>query len=256
MGLAALSTCAGGGHVDARRDGSLDLRFGPAHPDDRAGAVFRAPGHPVQRIPPHPRAPRARAHGRSGDLSVRPRRDHAGTAGLPLPAAAVRLERPHRSVAGQSAARPVAGGLGAAARAGHALRRRALARGGRGHRAGPGGDAGRAAPLRHALEPAAAARQLQVQPIARAAVGLRGLRAAGRAALARRDRDLRGARAPGARDRAAGGAGADRERARRRRRQPRRRARGRARGVRARADHAGGALHRHLRGVSGARSAV
>ena len=42
--------------------------------------------------------------------------EHAGAAGLPLPAAAVRHRRPHRSVAGEGAARPVAGGLGAAAR--------------------------------------------------------------------------------------------------------------------------------------------
>ena len=43
--------------------------------------------------------------------------------------------------------------------------------------------------------------ELQVQPLAAAAAGLRDLRARGRAALARGDRDLRGARAPGARDR-------------------------------------------------------
>src|SRR6185437_11564233 len=41
-----------------------------AHPDDRAGAVLRAPGHSFQRVPPHPRAHRARAYGRSRDVPL------------------------------------------------------------------------------------------------------------------------------------------------------------------------------------------
>ena len=43
-----------------------------AHPDDRARAVLRAARHAVQRVPPHPRAHRARPPGRSRHVSVRP----------------------------------------------------------------------------------------------------------------------------------------------------------------------------------------
>ena len=43
------------------------------NPDDRAGAVLRAPGHAVQRIPPHPRAARAGPYRRSRHVSVRHR---------------------------------------------------------------------------------------------------------------------------------------------------------------------------------------
>ena len=47
------------------------------------------------------------------------------------------------------------------------LRRHPFARGRRAHRRRARGAAARAAPLRHALEPAAAAHQLRVQPVAR-----------------------------------------------------------------------------------------
>ena len=103
-----------------------------------------------------------------------------------------------------------------------AVRRGALARRRRRHRRGPRRGAGRAAPLRHALEPAAAAGELQVQPVARAAMGLR---ASSSALPSRRsrvvivicpelERLVRELRPESC-------AGADRERARRRRRRPR-----------------------------------
>ena len=80
-----------------------------AHPDDRARAVLRAARHAVQRVPPHPRAHRARAPGRSRDLSLRPARVDAGAAGLSQPASAVGRPREDRSVAGQDPARRAAG---------------------------------------------------------------------------------------------------------------------------------------------------
>ena len=63
------------------------------NPHDRAGAVLRAPGHAVQRIPPHPRPARAGPHRRSRHVSVRQGRLAAGAARLPLPASAVRPRR-------------------------------------------------------------------------------------------------------------------------------------------------------------------
>ena len=101
----------------------------------------------------------------------------------------------------------------AAAGAEHVLRRRPLARGGRPDRRGAGGDARRAAPLRHAFEPAAAALELRLLVVPAAGVGHGADRAAAGAALARRDRDLPAARRRGARHRSAGPDRADRERA-------------------------------------------
>ena len=52
-----------------------------AHSDDRARAVLRAPRHAVQRVSSHSGAHRAWAPGRSGDVSVRPRRDDGRACG-------------------------------------------------------------------------------------------------------------------------------------------------------------------------------
>ena len=79
----------------------------------------------------------------------------------------------------------------------------------RAHRAG----ARPAAPLRHALEPAAAAHQLRLQQVAPGQSGLLRAGALRRPALARRDRDLPATRGGGARHRRRRAVGADRERA-------------------------------------------
>ena len=80
-------------------------RSAHAHTDDRPGAVLRAPGDAVQRVPPDPGAHRPRPYGRSRHLSVRPRRVAAGPARVPLPAAAVRAAGPDRAVGGEDPAR-------------------------------------------------------------------------------------------------------------------------------------------------------
>ena len=77
-------------------------------------------------------------------------------------------EGPDRSVAREDPARSHAHGHGPAARARRSVRRRPLARGGKLHRRADRGGARHAAPVRHALEPAAAAHEFRVQPIARA----------------------------------------------------------------------------------------
>ena len=76
-----------------------------AHPDDRAGAVLRAPGHSLQRVPPYPRPARAWAHGRSRHVPVRPRRHAAGPARVPLRAAAADDRDRDRPVVEKAAAR-------------------------------------------------------------------------------------------------------------------------------------------------------
>ena len=137
------------------------------------------------------------------------------------------------------------------------LRRDPLPRGGRAHRRRARAGAARAAPLRHALEPAAAAHEFRVQPLARHEAGVSRDRALHDPPLARRHRHLPLARGHGEGDRARGEDGPDRER-------PGLRRRCRDAGTgRRRADIAGAggldagrALHRHVRSVPGAGHAV
>src|SRR4029077_1558037 len=75
-----------------------------AHPDDRAGAVFRAPGHSLQRIPSYPRPARAGAYGRSRHVPVRTRRLAARSAGDPLRAPAADDRHRHRPLVEKAAA--------------------------------------------------------------------------------------------------------------------------------------------------------
>ena len=131
-----------------------------------------------------------------------------------LPAAAAGPTRPHRPVLGQVPARRRPGRDRAAAGAEHVLRRRPLARGRRADRRGAVGHARRAAPLRHALEPAAAALELRLLVVEAAGVGHGAGRAAAGAALPRGHRHLPAARRGRPRHRSAGADRADRERAR------------------------------------------
>src|SRR3954451_12464967 len=76
-----------------------------AHPHDRTGAVLRAPGHALQRVSSHSRARRARPHGRSRHLSVRPRGGAAGTPRVPERASAVYERGRDWTIVAQAAAR-------------------------------------------------------------------------------------------------------------------------------------------------------
>ena len=140
---------------------------------------------------------------------------------------------------------------------GRRLRRGALARGdGAGRRLG-GAVARRPAPLRHALEPAAAARQLQVQRLAPPAPRLRQRGTADGERIRRRHHHLPGAAGHGDRDGSRLARHPDRERDGRRRRRSADPQRGRDPPALAPARRcAARALHRYLRGVSGPRPAV
>ena len=140
---------------------------------------------------------------------------------------------------------------------GEPVRRGPLARGRQFHRRGPGGRARRAASVRHALEPAPAAHELRVQPIAGAPADLRSARAVRHPPFARRDRDLSAPRGDGQEHRPRGADRPDRELSRVRRHAGRGiGASGSGRSSGLSDDHTDGAVHRNVRGVSGARSAV
>ena len=135
-------------------------------PDARAGAVLRAAGHAVQRIPPDQGARRAGPSRRPRHLSHRPRRRAAEPAHLPRPAAAlacgeVRIGPSVTKVAPRRADARHHRAPGA----GRRLRRGALARGdGPGRRLG--GAAGSAIPHLYDMHSSLPQQleQLQVQP--------------------------------------------------------------------------------------------
>ena len=114
------------------------------------------------------------SHGRSRHVSLWPRRVAAWTCACS--AVCVRRLSATSRIGPSFAKLPLDLALaldGAPARAGGAVRRRALARGGQLHRRGDREDARHSASLRHALEPAAAAQQLLVQPLQAADEGFR-----------------------------------------------------------------------------------
>ncbi len=238
------------------------LRCGDADPpassaDARPRAVLRTAGHAVQRVPPDQSPGRAGPSRRSGHLPDRPRRRAAEPAHLPRPAAAVRAACRDRTLGGEGPPRRVDALHRGAPGPGRRLRRGALARGnGAGRRLG-GAVARRPAPLRHALEPAAAARQLQVQRLAPPAPRLRQRGTADGERIRRRHHHLPGAAGHGDRDGSRLARHPDRERDGRRRRRSADPQRGRDPPALAPARRcAARALHRYLRGVSRPRSAV
>ena len=232
-----------------------------AHPDDRAGAVLRAPGHPVQRIPPHPRAARARPHGRSRHLSVRPATSSCRACASS--AACGRRSSTHVRIGPSLAKVPLDLTLAATA-----LRRALARRYDAVHSHEEGSLIGVRARRRmlgvpHLYDMHSSLPQqldeLRLQPIAAAALGASSwIERLRDPALAGRDRDL-----PAARGRRCARIdplvpdGADRERAGLGRYAGRRAP---ARAMRAAlglaAGRAGRALHRDVRGLPGARSAV
>ena len=156
----------------------------------------------------------ARPSSRSGHVSVRPRRGDARTAGLSEPAAAV---RPPREIGPSLAKIPLDCllALTAVRRAlSGALRRDPLARRRRAHRRRARGAAADSASLRHALEPAAAAHEFRVQPVAAHARRVSRDRAPDDPPLARRHRHLSVARRTRCARSIRGAGRPDRERAR------------------------------------------
>src|SRR6476620_5853963 len=72
--------------------------------DDCSGALLRAPGYTLQRIPPHPGAHRTRPYRRSRDVSVWSGRLTAGLTIVSIAAAAVCSRDWHRPLMGKGAA--------------------------------------------------------------------------------------------------------------------------------------------------------
>ena len=198
---------------------SAVCRHAPAaHPDAGPRAVLRAAGHAFQRIPPDQGAHRARPPRRSGDVSGRRRRRVAEPADHSLGASAGNQRRADRSVVDQGGARRVPGGDRSPAGAPREVRRDPFARG-----SGPAGrvavaQAGHSAPLRHALEPAAAALQLQVRSQRLAAKAVRAHGAPDGVRFERRHHHLPGPLRSRAHDGRRRSGDADRERDGRRRR--------------------------------------
>ncbi len=223
-----------------------------AHPDARARAVLRAARHAVQRVPPHQGARRAGPPDRPGDLPHWPRRGVAEPAHLPRPAPPVRSLGAYRALADEGGARHADALHGAAAGLQRAVRRHSLARGD-----GPGGRvagavAGHSAPLRHALEPAAAVGQLQLQRVVVAAAAVHVGRRGDGAPVARGDHHLPGVAGHRLRDGRGRPRAAHRERDGRRCRRAGVEDAGRDSRRMGRAGRcAAGALHRHLRGLPG-----
>ena len=169
---------------DTRMSRIIERSHRHAHPDDRAGAVPRAARHGLQRISSYPRPHGSRPHRRSRDVSVRPGSFDARPAGLPVPAAAVSSHDRHRTFVREDPARRVPRGHGVRSCAARPVRRGALARGRDRDRDRARGDAARAASLRHALEPAAAAHELSVHAAAPRPLGVPGTRTLRRVARA------------------------------------------------------------------------
>ncbi len=138
-----------------------------AHSDDRAGAVFRAPRHPVFRVPPYPRAHGSGPSGRPCHLSLRTGRVDARAAAHPRPAAALRHTCQDRAIGGEVPPRCPADAHRIPGWPLWKLRRHPLARGRGRHRRRPVEAAAHPAPLRHALEPAATVDEFRVHRIER-----------------------------------------------------------------------------------------
>ncbi len=155
-----------GARFDTHCPGCDYARPPPAPADARARAVLRAAGHAVQRIPSHQGARGPRPSRRSRHLSDRARRRRCPTCAF---SAALRPPLVRRVPIGPSAVKVLLDALMLLT-----IARRALAGGYDAiHSHEEMGligvwlaqAAGHPAPLRHALEPAAAAQQLQVQRV-------------------------------------------------------------------------------------------